>query len=382
MKKIHLLVLVSALCLFGCKSKYPNLDDGLYADIQTNKGDILIQLEYEKTPITVANFVTLAEGTNTFVASKYAGKKFYDGVIFHRVMKDFMIQGGDGEGTGRGNPGYRFKDEFHPELKHDTIGVLSMANSGPATNGSQFFITHTATPWLDGKHTVFGKVVKGLNVVDSIAKVETNKSNNKPITDVVINTIEIIAEGKDAKSFDAVATFSDYFKEQEAEQAAKNAERERLAAAAPGNIKKSKETIDEQRPTAKKLPSGLEYLVMNEGDGEKPAIGSKVKVNYAGYFASNGDLFDSNIEDVAKAFNKFNEMRKQQNGYQPTPMPYSPEATNLIPGFREGLLLMNVGDKYRFFIPSHLAFGEAGGGRGLIPPNADLVFDVEIVAAM
>ena len=165
MKKVYLFILTITVALASCKSfQYNDLGDGLYADIKTNKGDIIVRLEHEKTPITVASFVSLAEGKNPFVDNKYKDKPYYDGIIFHRIIKDFMIQGGDPTGTGTGSPGYNFKDEINDALVHDKKGILSMANSGPATNGSQFFITHKATPFLNGKHTVFGEVVEGLNI--------------------------------------------------------------------------------------------------------------------------------------------------------------------------------------------------------------------------
>ena len=169
------------------------LPDGLYAEMETSKGKIVLQLEFEKTPLTVANFVGLAEGTKNYSKDggppKAQGKPFYDGLAFHRVIPDFMIQGGDPQGNGRGGPGYRFRNEIVPSLKHDRAGILSMANAGPDTNGSQFFITHKETPWLDGKHTVFGRVIEGQNVVNQIAQGDT------------IKTIKIVRVGDKAKAF-------------------------------------------------------------------------------------------------------------------------------------------------------------------------------------
>jgi peptidyl-prolyl cis-trans isomerase A (cyclophilin A) len=169
---------------------YSNLPEGLYAEMQTNKGDILLKLEYEKTPLTVANFVGLAEGLIKN-GSKELGIPYYDGLSFHRVIPDFMIQGGCPEGSGRGGPGYRFKDEFHPSLTHNGSGILSMANAGPYSNGSQFFITHVATPWLDGKHSVFGKVIEGQEVVDAIQQGDK------------INALKIVRHGESMQSYKA-----------------------------------------------------------------------------------------------------------------------------------------------------------------------------------
>lgn len=364
MKKASLLISMLILLLGACKSsQFKHLGDGLFADIQTTKGDIIVKLEYEKTPVTVANFVSLAEGSSPFVSDAYKEKKFYDGILFHRVMKDFMIQGGDPTGTGSGHPGYRFKDEFVDSLVHDRAGVLSMANGGPKTNGSQFFITLKPTPWLDGVHSVFGEVIEGMSVVDSIGVVKTN-DKNRPLTEVLIKTIVIIRNGKAAKEFDAVKVMSDYFAEEEAVIAAMNKMKADFS-----------NEIQEQKNNTEAMPSGLKILTLRKGTDVKPKIGQQVLVNYAG-FLEDGSMFDSNYEDVARNYMVFDEERKVQGGYEPFPMTCSPDA-RLIAGFKEGLLSMNVGDKVRLFIPPHLGYGPQGSGP--IPPNASLVFDLEIV---
>ena len=371
MRRLNFIALLSAMFVFfSCNSQkkaYKDLGDGLFADIETTQGNIIVKLNYKETPVTVANFVTLAEGKNTFVKAEYKGKPFYNGTIFHRVIKDFMIQGGDPTGTGIGEPGYRFEDEIVPTLKHDKKGILSMANAGPATNGSQFFITQVPTPHLDGRHTVFGETVKGLEVIDAIANTKT-VMNDKPEKDIKINKITIIANGKDAKNFNAVKVFEDYFKEINKREREKEAKTKAAAA-------KFLEEVKVQEPQAKALPSGVKIFKLVDGKGKQPNHTHQVMVNYAGYL-KNGTLFDSNVKEIEEAYGKYNSLREQQGGYQAFPMPYNTSA-QLIPGFRDALLTMKVGDKIRVFIPAALGYGERGAGD-VIPPNSDLIFDIEI----
>lgn len=364
MKQSLYIITLFSLVILGCKSsQHADLGDGIFADIQTTKGDIIVKLEYEKTPVTVANFVSLAEGNNPFVNDEYKEKKFYDGIVFHRVIKDFMIQGGDPSGTGSGNIGYTFKDEIHDSLTHSKKGIISMANRGPKTNSSQFFITHNETPWLNGKHTVFGEVVKGIEVVDSIANTETGPGD-KPKVDVVMNKVAIVRNGKEAKKFDAVKVMSNYFEEAKAEEAA---------------FKKMKEDwvaeFTAQMANAEETPSGLKIVKLKEGEGEQPKVGQKAMVNYAGWL-SNGELFDTNIMEIAEKFNQVNPGKRDRGLYSPYPMDYSPDA-QLAAGFREGLLTMKVGDKLRLFIPPHLGYGD--NDYGPIPGGSTLVFDLEVV---
>ncbi|MFI2742360.1 peptidylprolyl isomerase [Zhouia sp. PK063] len=362
MKHLKLIAIAAVLLLTGCKSaKYRALGDGLFADIQTSKGDIIVKLAYDKAPVTVANFITLAEGTNPYVTDSLKGKKFYDGTIFHRVIKGFMIQGGDPTGTGAGGPGYKFDNEINDSLSHNKAGIISMANAGPNTNGSQFFITHKPQPTLDGGYSVFGETVDGLDVVDTIATTKTDP-RDKPLQDVTINTIKIVRNGKEAKAFDAVKVMTSYFDKKNAEVEALNKVKKDMA-----------NEFAAQRDSAQTTPSGLKYIFLKKAEnGEKPKTGDYVMVNYAGYF-SDGGMFDTNIEDIANKFKT--QTRQDPSLYTPVPMQYSPDA-GLIQGFKEGLQLMTVGDKVRLFIPSELAYGVAG--RGPIPSNADLVFDLEI----
>jgi peptidyl-prolyl cis-trans isomerase A (cyclophilin A) len=358
MKLIYafLLSLVGLFMSCNSSSSTANLGDGLYAEIKTNKGTIVAELYYQKAPVTVANFVTLAEGKNKFVSTEYKGKKYYNGVKFHRVIKDFMIQTGDPTGTGSGTPGYKFKDEINPDLKHSGPGYLSMANAGPGTNGSQFFITHKATPWLDGMHTVFGKVIEGMDVVNSIEQ------------DDEIESVKIIAKGSAAKKFKAEKVFEDYisnFIKTQKEDEERNAK----------VIANKKALIEEAKVKGTKTQSGLIYYVVKQGNGEKPANGDNVNINYAGYF-DDGDLFDTSWEDVAKEYNKFDQRRKDANAYGPIPFRYG-DKSGLIPGFIEGIENMNYGDKIMVIIPPYLGYGERGAG-GVIPPNATLMFEMEL----
>lgn len=367
--KIILVLAVIATFFVGCKDEHTNLKDGLYAEIETSKGTILVALEYEKTPITVANFVTLAEGTNPFVSENLKDKKLFDGLVFHRVIskangdaEDFMIQGGDPLGNGSGDAGYKFKDEI-TDLKFNKGGLLAMANSGPTTNSSQFFITIKETPWLDGKHTIFGHVVEnGMEVVNTIVQNDA------------INSVTIIRKGEAAKKFDAVKIFSDYFKvesEKQKKQAAID------AAAVKKAITDKIAFFAEQKAASTKLPSGLQYTIVKKGTGKKPLAGSEIYVGYAG-FLENGTLFDTSSAEIANAFGKFDPRKaSQMNGYSPLPFQYGSKGA-AIPGFEEGLSLLNIGDKAVLFIPSNLGYGENGAGD-VIPPNANIIFEVEIL---
>lgn len=371
MKKVKLWALLLPLLLVACKSaKYPNLKDGLYADIQTNYGDMLAELYYKTTPGTVANFVSLAEGTNTYVADSLKGKRYYDGTKSHRVIKNFMLQAGDRTATGEGDPGYKFADEFVDTLRYTRKGQLGMANSGPATNGSQFFITEVATDWLNFRHTIFGQVIQGEDVISKITSVKTG-AQDRPVDPVVIKKVEIIRVGKDAQKWDAPKVFDAFMKEQ-------NAKAQKLESQKEKNLA----LMAEQEAKAVAQPSGIKILKLKEGNGVKPQIGSDVLVNYAGFLRATGDLFDTNIAEIAKENDAYDAARAAdpQYGYIPYAWKYSPEV-GLIAGFKEALLSMKVGDRIRVFIPSALAYGKQSFGNGVIPPDADLMFEIEIVDA-
>ncbi len=351
------------VALFSC-NKNNDLPDGMYAEIDTNKGTILVKLEYKKTPITVANFVSLAEGKNPLVNEEYKGKPYYNGLKFHRVLPNFMIQGGDPNGDGSGGPGYRFSDEIVPELKHNKGGILSMANGGKATNGSQFFITHQATPWLDGIHTIFGHVLNdGMEVVNQIEQ------------DDVINKITIIRKGEEAKKFDAPKIFKDNFAKEAEAQKKLEEQRQALRAKYQSVIAEKLTFFNDAKKSAKKTQSGLEYFVSENGSGKKPNPREEVYISYAGYFP-NGDLFDTNIASIAENYGMLDEMRVAQNGYVPFPFVYGTKE-GMIPGFIEGIELANIDGKIVVFIPAYLGYGERGAGD-VIPPNTNLIFEIKM----
>ena len=307
------------------------MQDGIYAKFNTSKGEITVKLAYDKTPGTVGNFVALAEG-KLENSTKPKNTPYYDGLSFHRVIPDFMIQGGCPQGTGTGDPGYKFDDEFHPDLKHSGPGVLSMANAGPGTNGSQFFITHVATPWLDNKHTVFGNVIEGQKIVDEIAQGDS------------IESLEIVRIGTEAESWNAVEAFKSFESSRELRLQEEKS--------------KAEAELDKVASGFDKTNSGLRYKILKKGDGNKAAKGNTVSVHYEGSL-TNGQVFDSSYQ------------RNQ-------PIDFQLGIGQVIPGWDEGISLLKVGDKARFVIPSELGYGSAGAG-GVIPPNATLVFDVELM---
>lgn len=397
MKKLVLLLFALTATVLTAQTKNtktkPVVLEGIFAEIYTNKGKIALQLEFQKTPITVANFITLAEGKNEFVTNDRKGKPYYDGLKFHRVIPNFMVQSGCPLGTGAGDPGYRFKDEFDASLKHNKPGIFSMANSGPATNGSQFFITHKDTPWLDNKHSVFGHVIDGQKVVDAIVQED------------VIEKVIIVRKGKLAKNFNAVKVFSEYMKIKP-ELDKKEAEENKIKAEAAAKLeaeKRQKEVeakaIADKEMKEKLGPllatkvaelaalkvkttttaSGLQYCILQKGTGVKPAEGKDIYVHYAGYL-EDGTLFDSSYEAINKMYGKFDQNRANQNGYQPFPFKYGSKG-GLIPGFLEGINNMNFNDKAIFFIPANLGYGERGAGN-VIPPNSNIIFEVEILESL
>lgn len=346
-KFVPLMVMTAIIALVAFAPKPDKLEDGMYAVIKTNRGEITLMLEFEKCPNTVANFVALAEG---LIINKDGGKgvPFYDGVKFHRVIPNFMIQGGDPEGTGRGGPGYSFQDETRKDLLHDGAGILSMANSDPQrskkpysnngkTNGSQFFITHKATPHLDGLHTVFGHVVKGQDVVNAI------KQND------VMETVTIVKVGKTAKKWKGAKEYA----------AAKNKEVEENKKAIEAERQEFITHVRKNYPDAKLLESGLMYVVEVEGSGAYPAPKKKVSVHYTGTL-QDGTKFDSSYD------------RNQ-------PIEFVLGTGRVIPGWDEGIQLFREGGSGKLFIPYQLAYG--ANGRPGIPAKSNLIFDIKVVKA-
>ena len=366
MLKKNFLIAIAAISLSSCtpiykkmnvdKETYEGLKDGLYANFQTSKGNMIVKFEDKKAPVTVANFVGLAEGKIENKA-KAKGVPYYDGTIFHRVIKDFMIQGGDPKGTGMGDPGYKFDDEKN-DLQHSGKGILSMANSGPNTNGSQFFITEVATPWLDGRHTIFGEVVNGKEVIDSIANVEKGPQD-KPKTDIVLEKVSVFTKGDEYKNYDAAAIFNEgKGKIQENNKAAMakiEADKKKKAEEFAANQQK---LVDDLQAGMQVTPSGLYYKITKTTDGVSPQRGDEVAVHYAGKLVD-GTEFDSSFK---------------RN--QPIDIPIG--VGQVIKGWDEGIMLLKEGEAATLLIPSDLGYGSAGAG-GVIPPNAWLIFDVELV---
>lgn len=307
--------------------------DGLYAVIDTDKGKIVLELEYKKVPMTVSNFVGLATGELNFIKP---GKPYYDGLKFHRVIPDFMIQGGCPKGNGTGGPGYSFPDEFDPSLKHSGPGILSMANAGPGTNGSQFFITHVKTPWLDGKHAVFGHVVEGQDVVNAIKQ------------DDRMNSVTIEAVGEDAKAFKVTKESFAALVENCAKRAMERRRKE---------IEAVEKELENRWPNAVITDTGLRYVVLKEGEGTKtPQMGTNITVHYTGSLLD-GRIFDSSV-------------RRGE--------PVTFEVGQVIEGWNQALVTMKKGEKRTLIIPPELGYG-VHGIPGVIPPNAYLIFDVELL---
>lgn len=335
-----LMVMSSISCNPGSSKSMKAIEgkDGIFAIMDTSKGEICLQLFYDKTPLTVTNFVGLAEGT--LDAAK--GKPFYDGLKFHRVIsiangdgQNFMIQGGDPQGNGTGGPGYKFADEFVDELKFDVPGKLAMANSGANTNGSQFFITIVPTDWLNGKHTIFGEVVTGQEVV------------NKMKTNDVIKSVKIVRQGSKAQSFSA--TQADFDKlSKEVEQKAKEAK---------------EKAWNELVSGCEKTESGIYFKVLEKGTGSSVKKGSKVTCEYIGYLPT-GEVFDA-----SKKFHP--------QGHEP--LEFSVGAGEMIPGFDEMVLQMKVGETRKMVIPPELAYGQYGIPQAGIPGNSYICFDVTLV---
>lgn len=342
MKKIFsgLLISLALISNAACSPKGKSMDalkgkEGLFAVITTEKGEIILKLFYKETPMTVANFVGLAEGT--LDAAK--GKPFYDGLKFHRVISDFMIQGGDPAGNGTGGPGYKFPDEFVEGFIFDKPGKLAMANSGSNTNGSQFFITHVPTDWLNYKHTIFGEVVSGQDIVDSVSQGDTIKS------------IKIIRQGKDAEAFKVTQESFDAMKEPAKGAAAKFLSEQKTKAIA--------KVIE----GCEKSKSGIYYKILKEGSGAVCGKGKKVTVEYKGYLPS-GQIFDASKEFHPQGHD---------------PLVFTTAGGEMIPGFDEMVQEMKFGETRKIVIPPELAYGSYGVPQAGIPGDSYICFDVKLV---
>tara|TARA_Y100001935_G_scaffold192184_1_gene160384 strand:- start:481 stop:1437 length:957 start_codon:yes stop_codon:yes gene_type:complete len=314
-------------------NNYSELNEGIYASLQTSKGEIILELFFQQTPLTVSNFVALSEGNHPAADEQFTGKPYYDGLKFHRVIDNFMIQGGDPTGSGSGGPGFQFDDEFSEELKHTGPGILSMANAGPGTNGSQFFITHVETPWLDGKHSVFGKVNSGQDVVDNIAQ------------DDLIKSVKIIRIGKDAENFDAPKIFEDYITNKSQSDILRAEEEAKL--------------IDDLTAGMIETNSGLKYKISKKGNGPNARIDDVLSVHYSLKLVDGSEI-DSSFT-------------------RGEPIEFTCGVGQVIKGWDEAMQLLNKGSKATLVIPSELGYGTTGAGNGVIPPNATLIFEVELL---
>ncbi|PQJ74130.1 peptidylprolyl isomerase [Polaribacter gangjinensis] len=380
MKYLKLLLLIPFI--FSCNStKYEGLKDGLYAEIQTNKGDILLELYYEDVPMTVASFVSLAEGNNEKVPDSIKGKKYYDGIRFHRVVNNFIIQAGDPTETGKGFPGYRFGDEFPVDenneyvYTHNDYGVLSMGNSGPDTNGSQFFITKTPSQHLDGKHAVFGKtIINSLQLKELKNQFSDTNKLQKAIDSLrlsvvnsivqfdTIKTIKIIRIGDDAKKFDAPKVFEEemvqYELGEEGRQKIKDAIEEKRYNEYLVNRNAFYAKLDESN--AIKTASGLGFLVLKSNPkGQKVVDHKSIRAHFS-LFLADGKKIQSTEDSGAPLVFRLDDKQRP-----------------MITGFAEGVRMMREGEKARLFVPYYIGFGEAAYGP--FPAKSDLIFEVEII---
>ena len=339
-------ILLASGCAQNNKMEKKTMDalkgkEGVFAVLKLPKGEVALELYYKDTPLTVTNFVGLAEGTMD--AAK--GKPFYDGLKFHRVIskangddQDFMIQGGDPEGTGRGGPGYRFADEIVDKYKFEKKGVLAMANAGPGTNGSQFFITVAPTGWLNGKHTIFGKVISGQDVVDNTKQGD------------VIEKVTIVRQGSDAEAFKA--TQADF-------DALNKAAVEKAKAAKAKQYESQIKLIEKKWPGCEKDENGIYYKVTKEGSGAVCGGGKNVAVHYKG-FLLDGSVFD----------------QSQGRG----PLEFGTASGQMIPGFDVMVQQMKVGEKRTILLPPDMHYGERGY-PGVIPAMSYIGFDIELLSA-